>query len=163
MVAEQMRKLFAFNEWAWQRVFASVRKLDEESYTEPRLLFEGNIHATMVHCMAAESIWLSRCIGISPDSLFKPDTYADFSAVRTAWQPITRDWRSFLKLVDDKDCRRIVEYQNTRGAEFAAPLVDILQHVVNHATEHRSQLTPILYDLDLATLPLDYILFQRAM
>ncbi len=70
--------------------------------------------------------------------------YANFSAVKNAWQPITRDWRSFLQVVSDADCRRIVEYQNTRGEEFSLPLVDILQHVVNHATEHRSQITHTL-------------------
>ena len=160
MIAEQMRKLFAFNEWAWLWVFASVEKLDEEAYKEPRVLFEGNIHATLVHCMSAESVWMSRCLGISPDAMFNPESYADFLVVRMAWQPVSRDWRSFLQIVSDEDCRRIVEYQNTRGNEFSLPMVDILQHVVNHATEHRSQLTPLLFDLGIPTRPLDYMLFQ---
>ncbi len=162
MIADQMRKIFAFNDWAWQRLFASVKKLDEETYMAPRLLFEGNMHATLVHCMSAESVWMSRCLGVNPDTLFDPDAYVDFTAVQTAWQPITRDWRSFLTIVNDEDCRRIVEYQNTRGQKFSLPLVDILQHVVNHATEHRSQLTPLLNELGVPTQPLDYMLFQLA-
>lgn len=72
MIANQMRKLFAFNTWAWDRVFDSVEKLPAEEYVAPRQLFEGSIHAT----------------------------------------------------------------------------------------EHRSQLTPLLYHLALPTQPLDYMLFQ---
>lgn len=160
MIADQMRKLFAFNDWAWQRVFASVEKLSEEAYREPRLLFEGSIHATLVHCLAAESIWLSRLEGISPNSLFDPHEFGSFQAVHDKWQTIAANWDRFLRNLSDEQCAQMVEYRNTRGNGFSLLTVDILQHVVNHATEHRSQLTPLLYELGAATLPLDYMLFQ---
>ena len=75
MIADQMRKLFAFNDWAWQRVFASVEKLSDEDYHAQRLLFEGSIHNTLVHCLAAEFIWFSRLQGISPESVFDPQEF----------------------------------------------------------------------------------------
>ena len=160
MIADQMRKIFAFNNWAWQHTFASIEQLGNEEYHVPRLLFEGSIHNTLVHCLSAESIWLSRCEGISPDSMFDPQQFSDFSAVRAAWQPLTLKWTSYVQSLSDDHCAQIVEYRNTRGNGFSLQLVDILQHVVNHATEHRSQLTPILYNLDVPTQPLDYMRFQ---
>jgi uncharacterized damage-inducible protein DinB len=54
---------------------------------------------------------------------------------------------------------RPVEYRNTRGNGFTLTLVDIVQHVANHATEHRSQITPILFQLGQPTQPLDFMLF----
>lgn len=160
MIANQMRKLFAFNTWAWDRVFDSVEKLPAEEYVAPRQLFEGSIHATLVHCLSAETIWLARCEGNSPEALFDPRAYADFAAVRESWQPVTERWQRYLEELNDESCAQLIAYRNTRGNGFSLPLVDILQHVANHATEHRSQLTPLLYHLALPTQPLDYMLFQ---
>ncbi len=160
MIANQMRKLFAFNNWAWDRVFDSVEKLPAEAYHAPRQLFEGSIHATLVHGFSAEYIWLARCEGSSPEALFDPRDYAGFAAVRESWQPVTDKWRGYVQELSDEECAQIIAYRNTRGNGFSLPLVDILQHVVNHATEHRSQLTPILYHLELPTQPLDYMRFQ---
>ncbi len=114
----------------------------------------------MVHCLSAEYIWLTRCQGSSPEGLFDPQDYADFAAVRESWQPVSDNWRSTLQGLNDESCAQFIEYRNTRGSGFSLQLVDILQHVINHATEHRSQLTPILYHLDLPTQPLDYMRFQ---
>jgi len=163
MVAQQMRKMFAFNSWAWQRVFASVEQLNDQAYKEPRNLFDGSIHGTLVHCMSAEDIWYSRCKGSSPGSLFDPRDFADFKAVRAFWQTIWDNWADFLRSLSDDQCAGVVNYKNTRGDNFSLILVDVLQHVVNHATEHRSQVTPILYHLDVPTQPLDYMLFQLDM
>ena len=160
MIATQIRKFFAFNQWAWQRVFASVQQVDDVPYKEARQLFESSIHGTLVHCMAAEYIWLSRCQGFSPDALFNPNDFADFAAVRQYWQPIANDWASYLETLTGEQCSRVVEYKNTHGDAYSLQLAYILQHVVNHATEHRSQLTPILYHLGVPTRPLDYIYFQ---
>jgi len=155
-----MRKLFTFNSWAWQRVFASVEQLNDQDYHAPHQLFEGSIHSTLVHSLSAESIWLSRCEGDSPDSLFDPQEFSDFAVVRDYWQPVTGNWAGFVQSLSDEQCAQVIEYRNTRGNGFSLQLVDILQHVVNHATEHRSQLTPILYHLELPTKPLDYMRFQ---
>ena len=160
MIADQMRKLFAFNTWAWQRVFASVEKLSDEDYHAPRQLFEGSIHGTLVHCLSAEYIWLSRVEGVSPKGLFDPEEYASFAAVLEHWQPVTVKWTNFVKELTAEQCSQVIEYRNTRGSGFSLLLVDILQHVVNHATEHRSQITPILYHLGVPTQPLDYMRFQ---
>lgn len=160
MIANQMRKLFAFNSWAWQQVFTTVEKVSDEEYHKPRQLFDGSIHGTLVHCLAAERIWLSRIEGVSPQALFDPQKFADFNAVIYEWQPITAQWANYVQDLTDEQCGQFVEYRNTRGSGFSLLLVDILQHVTNHATEHRSQLTPILYHLDVPTKPLDYMRFQ---
>ncbi len=37
-----------------------------------------------------------------------------------------------------------MRYQNTQGQEFAVPLGPLMQHVVNHATHHRSEIATML-------------------
>ena len=161
MGADQIRKLFGYNSWAWRRVFPSVEELDFETYHAPRQIFgKSSIHQILVHAMSAEFVWWSRCQGESPTALFDPGDYADFTAVHAHWREIIHKWANFVQWLSEEDCLQPVSYYNTRGAAFTLQLIDIMQHVVNHATEHRSQLTPILYNLNAPTPPLDYILYQ---
>lgn len=159
MLAEQIRKFFSFNTWAWERVFASVNQLEEDVYHAQRHLFEKTIHATLVHCFAAEYIWLERCQGRSPESLFGPHEFADAIALQERRAEIADGWQTFLAELEDDDFGRDVAYRNTRGDQFVVPLKDICQHVVNHATEHRSQITPILFFEGVPTKHLDYMYF----
>ena len=161
MLADQMRTLFDYNVWAWNHVLASIMQLDDVTYKEKRPLFDQtSLHELLVHGLAAESIWLSRCLGNSQTSMFEPDAYNDITAVQQHWAAVRDDWTSFLRGLTDKEMSRIVAYQNTRGDSFSLKLVDILQHVINHATEHRSQMTPILFQLGVATPALDYMRFR---
>ena len=161
MLADQMRVLFEYNVWAWNHVLASMAKLEDGAYKEKRPLFDQtSLHELLVHCLFAESIWLSRCLGHSPTSILDPDTYNDVTAVQQHWSTVRDDWASFLRGLTDKDLQRIVEYRNTRGNGFSLKLADLLQHVINHATEHRSQMTPILFRLGVPTPPLDYMRFR---
>lgn len=160
MLADQIRRLFLFNTWAWERVFASVNQLDDAAYHEPRQLFEETIHATLVHCLSAEYIWLERCQGRSPDSLFDPQKFAGAQAIQQPWKDVTSGWHSLLAGLNDGDCLRSAPYRNTRGTQFELPLKDICYHVINHATEHRSQITPILFFQGVPTAPLDYMLYS---
>ena len=58
MIADQMRKVFAFNSWAWQRAFASVEKLNNQAYHAPRQLFDSSIHGILLFlkCLAPEDV-----------------------------------------------------------------------------------------------------------
>ncbi len=163
MLADQMRRLFSYNTWAWQHLYDSVEKLDADAYHASRLLFQGSIHGLLVHAMAAEHIWFLRCHEENPTTLLEPGEFADFVAVRTRWSSIRHDWANYLQWISDADCKQFVEYRNTSGKPYSARLIDILQHVVNHATEHRSQLTPILHQLGVPTTPLDYIFFRTQL
>jgi uncharacterized damage-inducible protein DinB len=160
MIADQMRRFFAYNTWAWQRVYASVEQLDSEAYYAPRPVFQNSVHTLLVHCMAAEQIWYARCQGESPAALLNPADIADFSALLEEWSHVRHRWANYLQWMSDEDCKQIIEYRTTQGKGYSLRLADILQHVINHATEHRSQLTPILHELGLPTEALDYIRYR---
>jgi uncharacterized damage-inducible protein DinB len=157
MLANHIRQQFDFNIWAWKRVYASVHLLDEAAYRARRPLFETTIHATLVHCLAAEFLWLERCHGRSPDTLFAPEMFSTLQAIEMRWLPVSEGWGRFLASLEDDDFARPVDYQNTRGVPYTLPLGDLCQHVINHATEHRSQLMPVLYFAGVPTEPLDYM------
>ncbi len=159
MSVARFRRLFDYSYWAWERVFVSIGQLDDEAYWEKRPLFDQTIHGTLVHCQAAEWLWLNRLQGQSPKAMWDVEKFDSFTAVRTHWQTVREDWRRYLQELTDKGCDQIIQYRSTEGQLFSLPARDIMQQVINHATEHRSQLTPILYHLNVPTEPLDYLFY----
>ncbi|MCA9937545.1 MAG: DinB family protein [Anaerolineales bacterium] len=161
MLVAHFQRLFAYNEWAWRQVFPSLAQLPDAEYKAARPFFWGSLHGLMVHAVAAEAIWLTRLHGDSPTAMPQPEAFADFAAVRAQWEAGNAAWQVYLAGLTEGDATRIVSYQNTRGDAFQLPVADIVQHVANHATEHRSQMTPILFNSGVPTPPLDYMLFCR--
>ena len=72
----------------------------------------------------------------------------------TAWGPLRDDIRAFIAALDDAG--RDVVYHTTKGIEQRDVLWHLMLHVVNHGTEHRSQVTLclVLHDIDMGNLAL---------
>ncbi len=158
-MSTRFSQLFDYNQWAWNHVLTACAKLEPAAYQEARSFFWGSIHGLVVHGMNAEYIWHARLNGVSPSAMFNPDDYPDLAAVRARWQEIDAALRSYVAGLTAADLERVIAYRTTYGDEYQLPIEVILQHVINHATEHRSQVTPTLYNLGAATPPLDYVRF----
>ncbi len=160
MTLDTVKRLYKYNNWAWDEVFGSLEKLPDDAYKLERPFFWGSLHGLAVHALTAEWIWLHRLQGESPNAMLDPAAYEDFAAVKTHWLEVRAGWQSFLASLSEDDLQRNVDYRNTRGNGFTLAALDIMLHVLNHATEHRSQMTPELYALGSPTKPLDYMRFR---
>jgi uncharacterized damage-inducible protein DinB len=153
--------MFEYNEWAWQRVFPKLAALPAEEYLRERPYFWHSLHATAVHCYGAEWIWLRRCRGDLPTTFPDAGDFASLNALRAEWDPLRRAWREWLATLTEGDLAQMMHYKRLDGTPKEVLLSDLLHHVVNHGTEHRSQMTPILYALGHPTEELDYIHFVQ--
>jgi uncharacterized damage-inducible protein DinB len=50
-------------------------------------------------------------------------------------------------------------YINTKGEEWKYPLEQMMQHVVNHSSYHRGQVTTMLRQLGVEAVPTDFLVF----
>ena len=64
--------------------------------------------------------------------------------LRTAWDAFEADQRAFVEGLGEDDLARRFTYKNTAGEQFTLALGPSLQHVVNHATHHRSELATMI-------------------
>jgi uncharacterized damage-inducible protein DinB len=87
--------------------------------------------------MAAERAWLSRWKGNSPTQLQTTDEITTLDALAEAWAPLRAEMLDFLTGIGDG--RQEVIYRTTKGDEFHNILWHLVAHVINHSTEHRSQ------------------------
>lgn len=159
MSIHSVERLLAYNGWAWRRVFPSLAALPPEEYFAERPFFWHSLHGLAAHGYGAERRWLRRVGGESPSSLPEEAEFETFSELQKAWEPLWDEWQEFLGSLTTSRLDESLHYRNTEGIEYEVKLDDVLRHVFNHATEHRSQMTPVLAQLGHPTEPLDYARF----
>jgi len=118
------------------------------------------VRDTLAHIMFAEWLWLERWLGRSPSGP-PPGEFPDLASLRSRWQKPETDLRSFIGRLSTPDLERVVEYKNTKGHAFSNPMWQMLQHLVNHGTYHRGQITTMLRQLGATPLATDMIAFYR--
>lgn len=159
MTLEDIRSLYAYNSWANHRVLDACAPLETAKFTQNLHSSFVSLRDTLRHIMLAEWLWLERWLGRSPG--FPADDFPDLASLRSRWQKIETDLSAFIQKLSAADLERIVEYKNTKGHAFSNPMWQMLQHVVNHGSYHRGQITTMLRQLGATPLPTDLIAFYR--
>lgn len=141
MSTELIRNLYGYHHWANRRLFdvavglgdaAVVRDMGKQ-WSVPTL------KGMFAHICGADTIWLTRWRGASPSRIPGDADFSSMADLRTRWDALESEQRAFVDGLDEAGLSRVVSYKNTEGAQFGVALGALLQHVVNHATHHRSE------------------------
>ena len=69
--------------------------------------------------------------------------------------------RSYVASLSDEQINGTMVYKSTNGAPYEEPLWQLLLHVVNHGTQHRSEAAALLTDLGHSPGNIDLIVYIR--
>ena len=162
MTFEEVNHLVDYNYWARDRLLDAVGGLTQEQFTQDMGNSFGSVRDTIAHICDAESIWLARWKGGQPTGFQKPDRIPDLAAARTEWAGLEREMRDVLQNLGPGGMERTIEYRDMRGAARADAFWQMLQHVVNHGSYHRGQVTTMLRQLGAAPPKyMDLIVYYR--
>jgi uncharacterized damage-inducible protein DinB len=150
MTFEDAWKLLDYHYWARDRMFAAVEGLPPDHYVKDLGNSFGSVRDTLVHTYAAEWVWYSRWTGRSPTSFPNPDDFPDLDAIRDPWRSQEQKVRLFVGSLGADGMERVFAYQTFKGEPSQSVFWHMLQHVVNHATFHRGQVTTMLRQLGAA-------------
>jgi len=64
-------------------------------------------------------------------------------------------------IISSRNIDNTIEYKNSKGIKFANTYKDILFHIINHGTHHRSQINMLLKSTGMEPPILDYIFYKR--
>lgn len=127
------------NRWINQEWWNALAALTVEELDRPQGAFFGSVFGTWNHLLLTDRSWLSR-ITRRP---FAFKTLADrlcHSKEEFSRERAVTD-EEFIRVIEgETDITRVLEYRNSRGAEFRTPVHQILQHVFVHQAHHRGQI-----------------------
>jgi uncharacterized damage-inducible protein DinB len=162
MTYDDLILLIDYHYWARDRMLEAVATITPEQIVRPMGNSFSSVRDTVAHLCAAERIWITRLKGEKPQGFPMSDHLPDVDAGRKEWVELENEMREQLAKLGPEAVERTFEYQDLRGNDQSDVLWQILQHVVNHGTYHRGQITTMLRQLDAAPpKPMDLIAFHR--
>jgi len=144
MTPEEMRTLYDYNAWANHRALDAAAGLSSEQFVKPMGSSFGSVRDTLAHICGAEWVWLERFQGRSPASLPENSECTDVASLRIKWAEQEKRLLAFVAALKQEDLHREMEYKTLKFGVYRNPLWQSMQHVVNHGTYHRGQVTTLL-------------------
>jgi uncharacterized damage-inducible protein DinB len=160
MTPSEVRRLFAYTEWANARLLDAVAAVSAEQLTRTIECSFSSIAGTLSHIVGVEWVWLRRWKGESPRAIPDWMTTGDLAALRAKLTDVERERETFLESVTDTDLTRRISYVNMKGEPWEYSLADMLVHVVNHSTYHRGQVVTLLRQVGASAPPTDFLVFD---
>lgn len=158
---EHILRLFDYHHWAGDKVFDALAPVSAPHLDQKWGGSFGTGRALLRHVVAVEHLWYERWNGNSPKSI--PEFPSDLSGAdfRAEWHKARDNQERYLDEMSRDMLASELTYTNIKGERWTYPLVDILEHVVNHGTYHRGQITHLLRDLGFPAPSTDYLLFAE--
>jgi uncharacterized damage-inducible protein DinB len=162
MNLNDIRGLFDYTEYANGLALDAAENLTEEQRRYDFKSIHGSIHGTLVHLAGAEWLWLERWKGASHPSIWAADDFADVAALRSRWREVEAERRELIESLTEEGLHQDLSYKSLKGEPFTLPIVEQMQHVVNHSTLHRGQVIGMIRQLGAQPPAVDLLYYLIA-
>ena len=166
MNVAEIKQLFSYTEWANDLAMDAADKLPDESLRRDVGISHKSIFGTLVHMAGAEWIWLERWHGRSPAkdeawSRWSTESCADLATLKEHWTSLVNQRTHFVSELDQSRLDAELPFKLLSGDPSSMPLVNQMQHVVNHATMHRGQIVGMIRQLGIDPPSTDLLFYLR--
>jgi uncharacterized damage-inducible protein DinB len=146
----ELATLFDYHYWARDRVLDAADTLTPAQFTQPVPSSFSSVRDTLVHIYGADWIWCARWEGQSPTVRPEPSEFPDVASIRQVWTTLEHRVRALMAGLGEEGIRRPIQYRTTEGQPNVQLFWQIAQHVVNHGSYHRGQVTTLLRQVGAA-------------
>jgi len=147
MNKQELELLYDYHYWARDRMLAAVEPLTPDQFLRDMGSSFRSVRDTAAHIYSADWVWYARWMGESPTALLPMEMFPDAASIKAAWTDLERKVRSLLAGLDQNGVDRRFDYKLINGQPGSALFWQMAQHVVNHASYHRGQVTTLLRQL----------------
>lgn len=161
-----IKNLLDYTEWANDLAMDAAAKLPDDGLRRDVGISHQSIFGTLVHMAGAEWIWLERWNGRSPTkaeawSLWSTESCADLPTLRDRWTNLVNERAQFVSQLDEMRLAADLPFKLLSGDPSSMPLINQMQHVVNHATMHRGQIVGMIRQLGIDPPSTDLLFYLR--
>lgn len=160
-----IRTMHTYHAALYARLWESLDTLTDAQFVEHIPYSIGSLRNHVIHLASVEQRWFARVVGTPlPERLVYED-YMTRKAARAVWDVAAARVRTALDQLTEADMARMVTYQVRRIDpverlfEATTAVWQILLHVINHGTDHRSQMLRILHDFGAPTFEQDAVIY----
>lgn len=166
--SDHYRRYARYNAWLNQSLLEASLSLPKSEQDKDQNIFFQSLTGSWNHIMVGDLLWLNRLAKIFPilddqmDQWPKPtklnqmlySNLEDLTKPRQQLDELIIQWCDFLR---ESDCEDRLQYHNSQEELQVRPLPDVLQHLFNHQTHHRGQISAVLSQLGIDYGTTDFI------
>lgn len=165
MMKDQFKLMAHYNTVMNQKIIEVINGLSGDVLWQDQGAFFGSILGTLNHIMVGDLIWLTRFNqhpnypdgfqALSELSKFPLPTHLTQTLLKTSKNYQTKRKvldgiiESFIAETSPIDFETALTYHNTKGITHSKSFAALVQHLFNHQTHHRGQLTTLLNQMNL--------------
>jgi len=152
-----------YNVWANKLIIDALLKLEEGAVDKEMISSFPSVRRTVIHIWSAEYIWLQRLQLAEHPVWIEAEFNGAFEEACMQWQQVSASFVQFVeKQYDDRAFEHVLQFYDRQKVSCKMAVYHVLQHVFNHATQHRGQLITMLRQCGATKIPqTDYIVFAR--
>jgi uncharacterized damage-inducible protein DinB len=166
MTKDDIQLLYEYDRWANHRVLQAASTLGAEEFTRDLGGSFRSVRDTLVHIVFGEWGWLKiwkepslssafvTDLWTRHNTIFNPDAFPDLAAVQSKWTEVETELLEFVNGVTDESLQRLLPVRATQIS-----LAHLMQHLANHSTYHRGQVTLMMRQLHKEPLATDFAMF----
>jgi uncharacterized damage-inducible protein DinB len=163
MDRQLIQGIWGYHWWGNRQHFDDVAALGEEAAKKEigKQFSFPTLKGMLAHIYGADRIWFERWKGASPARLQGDGDFASLADLRNHWDALEAEQKAFVTALGTADLKRQLDYTSTDGKPFSQPLWQLLQHVVNHATHHRSEIATMVTMVKGSPKSTDMVFYYR--
>lgn len=152
---------FDYNYWAHKKVLGCVQHLSPEQFIAPIDYSVGSIRNQLVHTMSYEWVYLRRMQGHKFEPMPAYEDFPTSSSVENRWQIVEAAIREYVHHLTVDALKESIAYHSANGDLQHNTREELLNHVLNHSTDHRAQILARLHLMGVPTVAQDFIYYLR--
>ena len=146
MTTEIYRHMARYNRWMNERLMATCSELDDAGRKQNRGAPFGSIHGLWNHILLADNLWLSRFEGtIFTVSTLGDELFSDWDELKIERSRTDDSIDAYVAALTNEKLISPLRYTSfTNPTPRELPLWVAVQHLFNHQTHHRGQITALM-------------------
>ncbi|BAU28773.1 putative damage-inducible protein DinB [Aneurinibacillus soli] len=160
----QAVQLYDYHTWANKRILEHVKNLQQEIYNKEAQGVFPSVSEALTHIYLMDALWLSVMSGDSFSTsiellqqLSETTRGKSVHEMETAFLTLSERYKAFFEHKQNLDEAFSIEHPHFGRLETR--LSELIQHVVNHGTYHRGQVTDMLRQLGHSGVSTDYVFY----
>lgn len=153
---------YDYSVWANARLLDAAGRTTPEQFHAPVPSTYGSLSAILAHTLLAYEAWHGRMAqGKTPENLPRPADFAGCAEFRPRFEASQAALRAYLAGLDENELERVVQIRTSKGAVYEHQVWQIVLHLLNHTTQHRSEAAEVLTQMGFSPGDLDLIWYLR--
>jgi uncharacterized damage-inducible protein DinB len=161
MKSSEIKTLFDYNFWAFDRVWECISEISDEQFVEEIDYSTGSIRNILVHVMSGNRIWMCVLRNTNFPPHLAAEEFDTRSKAKTKWDELQMEFLDNLNCLTQEQLDESIDWELfSHALKSTTARWEILLHLANHATDHRAQILSILHHhFHATTVEQDMIIF----